>query len=176
MPIRKKLGEILVEQTALSPGVVEQALARQPKEGKKIGRLLVEAGAIGEEQLARALSAQSRMPMAKMKSEVAPALAAAVPAELAIRHQAVPFGSRTVDGVDTVYIAVTDPYDVAAMDEIRACVGKPIKFALAPADEIARALARIATRTEEMPAGAPVPEPLALVSTVPVPQLSAAPK
>lgn len=144
MAPRKKLGEILVEQAATTLDAVDQVLTIQAIREEKLGRLLVEAKAITEEQLARALSAQSRVPLAKMKSEVAPAIAAMIPADLAEKHQAVAFGSRVVDGAETVYIAIADPYNTQGMDEIRARVGKPIKFALAPCDEIARALTRAA--------------------------------
>lgn len=152
MPIRKKLGIILIEQGATTPEVVQRALAIQPQKNLKIGRLLVEARAISEEQLARALSAQSRMPLAKMKADMTPALATVVPAEQAEKHHAIAFGARTVDGVETIYVAIGDPYDVAGMEEIRLGVGKPIKFALAPLDEIQRALSRFALTGRAQPA------------------------
>ena len=143
-PVRKKLGEILVEQSATSQEAVQRALALQPQRGLKLGRLLIEAKAVTEEALARGLSAQSRMPLAKMKVDLPAALLAAMPADLAIRCKAVPFGQRVADGMDTLYVAVADPYDTAAMDEIRNRLGRPIKFALAALDDLERSLAKMA--------------------------------
>ncbi|MGC4116472.1 MAG: hypothetical protein QM765_18225 [Myxococcales bacterium] len=169
-PIRKKLGEILVEQSATSQEAVQRALALQPQRGLKLGRLLVEAKAVTEEALARALSAQSRMPLAKMKSDLPASLLAHMPADLAHKVKAVPFGQRVADGVDTLYVAVADPYDTAGMDEIRVRLARPIKFALAALDDLERTLTRV-----PQPAPAAVVAPAAPTAPAPVPTPSATP-
>ncbi|MGI5863309.1 MAG: hypothetical protein ACOX6T_14810 [Myxococcales bacterium] len=140
--MRKKLGEILVEQGATTPDKVKRGLGYQRQWGGKIGRILVEMKLVSEEQLARALAAQSRMSLVKIKAEIADSVAALVPQELGEKHEAIAFGIRTVDKAETVYVAIADPYNVTGMDEIRFRIGKTVKFALAPADEIKRAQAR----------------------------------
>lgn len=111
-----------------------------------------------------------------------------VPLELCQRHQAVAFGVRTAGDVQTVYIALADPYDSAAMDAIRARVRGAVKFALAPAGEVARAISRaVAERAaalsrEPEPAEPPpaaslyaVPLPAPATPRVPLPGLQQAP-
>jgi hypothetical protein len=148
MANRKKLGEILIEQGAATVDALKRGLSLQRQRGGRLGRTLVEIKAISESQLARALAAQSRMPLAKMKEEIPSSITDLVPLELCRNHQAIAFGARSANGAQTVYIAVADPYDTAAMDTIRAAVGSAVKFALAPASEIARAVARASAESD----------------------------
>jgi Wiskott-Aldrich syndrome protein len=143
MANRKKLGEILIEHGATTLDALKRGLSHQRQFRGRLGRFLVESKAISEEQLARALAAQSRMPLAKMKAEIPGSITSLLPPDLCKKHQVIAFGVRTVDQVETVYVAIADPYSAAAMDEIRLRVGQPVKFALAPADEIARAVGRV---------------------------------
>ncbi len=143
MANRKKLGEILIEEGAITLDALKRGLSHQRQWRGRLGRFLVESKAISEEQLARALAAQSRMPLAKMKAEISGSTTALLPVELCRKHQVIAFGVRTVDQVETVYVAIADPYNAAAMDEVRLRVGQTVKFALAPADEIARAIGRM---------------------------------
>lgn len=166
MANRKKLGEILIEQGAATVDALKRGLSLQRQRGGRLGRTLVETKAISESQLARALAAQSRMPLAKMKEEIPSSVTDLVPLDLCRNHQAIAFGARSANGAQTVYIAVADPYDAAAMDAIRSSVGSAVKFALAPASEIARAVARASaerdaafSRHPEPPVSPPPPVP-----------------
>ncbi|MGQ9700101.1 MAG: hypothetical protein ACUVQS_03425 [Candidatus Bipolaricaulaceae bacterium] len=59
----KRLGEILVDLGALSPGQVDQALREQEREGHRrpIGEILVEKGWVRAQDVKRALLIQSRV-------------------------------------------------------------------------------------------------------------------
>jgi hypothetical protein len=169
MANRKKLGEILIEQGAATVDALKRGLSLQRQRGGRLGRTLVETKAISESQLARALAAQSRMPLAKMKEEIPSSVTDLVPLDLCRNHQAIAFGARSANGAQTVYIAVADPYDAAAMDAIRSAIGSAVKFALAPASEIARAVARASAERDAAfsrhPEPSVAPEPPAPLPT-----------
>jgi hypothetical protein len=78
----------------------------------------------------------------------------------------VAFGLRAVDRAETVYVALADPYNVPGMDEIRFRLGKTVKFALAPLDEISRALSKALGRAVEF-APAPAQQDPAQASSLP---------
>ncbi|MFN7135292.1 MAG: hypothetical protein ACK4N5_24675, partial [Myxococcales bacterium] len=124
------------EQGATNAEGIKRALGHQRQWGGRTGRILVEMGAITEEQLTKALAVQSHMPTAKLKAAVEPELIAMIPADLAEKHLAVVFGIRTSDAAETVYVAIADPFDVPGMDAVRFRIGKQVRFALAPADQI----------------------------------------
>ena len=61
-PKRRRLGELLVERGVAQPADIERALKIQPSVGDKLGALLVRTGALSEDALLRALSAQLGAP------------------------------------------------------------------------------------------------------------------
>jgi len=61
-PIKKRIGEILVEDGVLSKENLEEALVHQKKEGGVIGQILIRLGYVSEENLIAALSKQLSIP------------------------------------------------------------------------------------------------------------------
>lgn len=65
-----KLGELLVANLLISPEQLSRAVATQPESGKRLGQILVEQGALSEDDMAWALSHQLGYPYVFLTSEI----------------------------------------------------------------------------------------------------------
>jgi type IV pilus assembly protein PilB len=113
---RWRLGEILVASGVLTPAQLEQALARQ-----RLGTTVVGMRLSTEEDIAAALAQQLGLETVDLV-EVGPDPAAVrrVPRTLAERHEVLPLH---VDGRGHLVVAMSDPTDVVAMDDLKLTSG-----------------------------------------------------
>jgi type IV pilus assembly protein PilB len=118
---RRRLGEVLVEQGVLTQLQLETLLNMQAEGGferKRLGRLAVEAGYATERQLASALAAALELRLVDpMRERVDIPLARQLPRAVAERNGVLPL-TREMNG--RVLVAVTDPTNVFALDDVRA--------------------------------------------------------
>jgi type IV pilus assembly protein PilB len=143
MLARKRLGELLVEDGTLDETQLRAALGHQRQWGGKLGETVVELKLASERQVLPALSRRLGCEVARLDGlQVGPELHAAlklVPAELARRHQVVPLSATRT----AITIAMADPGNVLAVDEISFRVGRRVKVLLAGAREVARTVQRL---------------------------------
>jgi general secretion pathway protein E len=122
----RPIGEILVETGKLAPARVEEALALQRGEqaGSRLGEILVRLKAVSEEDVLRALAVQLDLPyLARIDPADIPAdLAARVPIHFAKTARVLPLGLAG----DAVRVAVADPLDTAAQDQLALLLGAPV--------------------------------------------------
>ncbi len=115
-----RLGEILVKEALINADQLKQALDYQKKNGGRLGTCLVKMGLIADDEITAVLSRQYGVPSINLKFyEVDPAVIKLVPQETAVRYQIVPL-SRVGS---TLTIAMTDPTNVFAMDDIKFMTG-----------------------------------------------------
>jgi general secretion pathway protein E len=140
------LGQILVRQAGLSEPQLEDALRVQREEGGRIGEILVRRNYVTEEQMLHALATQLDLPMATdLKPENCDAeLATLVPINFAKQHRMMPV-RRVGRGVE---IAVADPLDVHALDDVRRVLGAELMPLVVPAGKILEAINKIYARQE----------------------------
>ncbi len=134
-----RLGDMLVEEGVITEEQLSAALERQRLLGKKrLGEILLESGLITEAKLVEVLSRQLGIPSISL-SKYRPDLEVlrAVPEELARKYRVVPL-FRTDSG--DIAVAVEDPLNVLAMDELRLILGVDLKVFIAPSSEVRRAL------------------------------------
>lgn len=142
MAERPKLGELLVAAGVIDAAALDAALARQRIQGGRLGKLLVEAGALTEETLVRTLARQLSIPVAWLRDkQVKAEVLAYLPGHVALKHRCLPV---LVDrrGTDTLLVAMEDPSDAAALDEVAIAAGCPVRVVLAAPSELDDALAR----------------------------------
>lgn len=122
-PKRKRLGEILVEAGVVDDEAVRRALAVQKMGGGRLGSILVNLRLCTEEQIRRALSAQLGIEMVRLE-DFSPDAAAmgAIPRELVLKYEAIPLRVEK----DAVHVAMLDPFNLTALDDIRFVVGKKL--------------------------------------------------
>jgi type IV pilus assembly protein PilB len=114
---RARLGELLVAEGIISQEQLHEALREHRRSKERLGAVLARRGLVTEERLVEVLSREHGLPSVDVRQQPIPAdILALVPAHIARKHEVLPL-SR-VDGALTV--AMSDPTNVVAMDEIAA--------------------------------------------------------
>ncbi len=132
-----RLGEILVKDSLISADQLKQALEYQKKSGGRLGTCLVKLGLVSDDDITAVLSRQYGVPSINLKFyEVDPAVIKLVPQETAVRYQIVPL-SRVGS---TLTIAMTDPTNVFAMDDIKFMTGFNVEPVVASETAISEAI------------------------------------
>ncbi|HEV2287641.1 MAG TPA: type IV-A pilus assembly ATPase PilB [Candidatus Acidoferrales bacterium] len=134
-----RLGEILVRDSLISSDQLKQALDYQKREGGRLGTCLVKLGLVSDEDITAVLSRQYGVPSINLKFyEVDPTVIKLIPQETAVRYQIVPL-SRVGS---TLTIAMTDPTNVFAMDDIKFMTGFNVEPVVASETAISEAIGK----------------------------------
>ncbi|MDH5306079.1 MAG: hypothetical protein OEW02_02760 [Myxococcales bacterium] len=140
---RPKLGELLLGARAITEAQLEAALAEQRRCGSPLGATVVRMGFLDEETLVRTLARQLKLPLAWLRGRrVKPEVLALVPVELATQQRCMPLAAHEEAGGRVLFLAMQDPADRSAIDEVSARVGCTIKPVLVAPRELDEALAR----------------------------------
>ena len=141
MPVR--IGELLLKEKRISPEQLQQALTHQKANGGKLGYNLVKMGFVKDEQVTALLSKQYGVPSINLAQfEVDPAVVKLIPADTAQKYQIVPLSRAGA----TLTIAMTDPTNVFAMDDIKFMTGYTVEPVVASEVAITDAIEK---RSEE---------------------------
>ncbi len=131
--LQMKLGELLVAAGAITEEQLEQGLALQKEKKQRLGTVLISSGIISENQLIEALQMQLGIDYVDLtKVNIPTELAQAVPKSLAKQYQVVPV--RMVK--DELYLAMSDPLNFYATEEVRKAVHKKVIPLVAKASAI----------------------------------------
>lgn len=117
---RKKirLGDVLVNSGVITQEQLEEGLKRQKGSGRKLGETLVDEGFVTEEAIARALSSQLGYEMVDLQNVAIPEdVLKLVPGNVLERYKVLPF-EYAPDNMNVLHVAMADPMDMAAMDDI----------------------------------------------------------
>ena len=130
----------MLEEGLLTEAQLDAALAEQARTGRSLGRILIESGGISEADLVRALARQVGLEFVDLSDHAVDASAVALVAEsLARRYQAIPIG-RDDDG--RLVVAMADPSNVFALDDIRAVTGHAIRTVVSTAAQVTETIDR----------------------------------
>ncbi len=145
----RPLGEILAAIAGVPPEKVAETLAEQQADpaGARFGEALVKAKLATEEQVLRALAIQLALPFqgSIVAAEVPEDLARLVPINFAKTARVLPL-SR--DG-DEILVAVADPLDTAAQDNLSVLLGAPLSPVVVPGAVIVDAINQVYDRTAD---------------------------
>src|SRR5262249_50649398 len=118
MPV--KLGELLLKENMVTPQQLQEALGHQKMNGGKLGKAFVSLGYVKDEEITSLLSRQYGVPSINLDHfEVDPAIIKIIPAETARKYQILPLSRSGA----TLTIAMADPTNVFAMDDIKFMTG-----------------------------------------------------
>jgi type IV pilus assembly protein PilB len=135
----KQLGDILLEGGLVSPTQLEAAYEEQQRVGRALGRVLIEQGVLTESQLVAALATQIGLRFVDLSEfSVDGSAIGRVPGTVCRRHSAMPIGFE--DG--KLLVAMADPANVFAIDDIRSLTGMDVKPVVATRADIAAAIDR----------------------------------
>lgn len=142
MAARIPLGELLVEAQIITREQLEEVLALQRKDGRRLGTLLVESGLVTETQVTQILSQQLAVPWVSLYHiDFSRQLLNLVPRELSESYCLVPIFVRRVRGVgETLYVAMDDPSDERAQAQVSQYAGLPVRSMIAPPSDIRAAI------------------------------------
>ncbi|MBN1213735.1 MAG: Flp pilus assembly complex ATPase component TadA [candidate division Zixibacteria bacterium] len=135
--IKKKLGDLLIEKGYITPEQLEAALKEQLSTGKRLGSTLIEKGIITEEQLTATVSERLSIPKVSLTSmEIHPHVIQRVNVETARRYTLIPIFYIG----NTLTIAMADPLNIIAIDQVKYQTGCEIKRAIAAGSDIRAAI------------------------------------
>lgn len=134
---RKNIGDLLVEKGYITPEILKAAMAEQAASGKRLGAVLVDRGLVTEDQLMETVSHRLGIPQVSLSLMVLPPHAVQrISVETARRYTVIPI---FLIG-NTLTLAMADPLNIIAIDEIKYQTGCEIKRAVCRSSEIKQAI------------------------------------
>ncbi len=128
-----KLGQMLLSDNTITKEQLDKALSEHKKTGQLIGNTIVSLGFATEEQVLLALSHQIGVEYVRLKDlEIGPNIIKKVPAKFACYYKIIPVD---ISGI-RLRIAVTNPLDLAVIDEIRMVLKYDVEPVLAGEKDI----------------------------------------
>jgi type IV pilus assembly protein PilB len=136
----KQLGEILLNGGLVTQDQLTEAFNEHQREGRALGRVLVERGMLTEGQLVAALAEQIGLPFVDLSDYPADGAAvAAVPPAVCRRYNVLPIA---FDEDGKLFVAMSDPANVFAIDDIRSLTGRDVRPAVATKSDVTAAINR----------------------------------
>ena len=133
----KRLGDLLLDIGLIDQAQLDQALSIQSKNKKRLGDVLIENGFITERQLIEALELQLGVEFIDLsKAVIPPEMAQVLSRNIAKKHSVVPV--RADRG--TLYLAMSDPLNFLAIEEVRTATRKKVVPMIATAEAIDHAI------------------------------------
>src|SRR5205085_7987556 len=135
MPVR--IGELLLKEKRITPEQLQQALNHQKANGGELEYNLVQMGFVKDEEITALLSKQYGVPSINLAQfEIDPSVVKLIPADTANKYQIVPLSRAGA----TLTIAMTDPTNVFAMDDIKFMTGYNVEPVVASETAVTQAI------------------------------------
>jgi type IV pilus assembly protein PilB len=132
-----RLGELLVRNNLIDDQQLSKALAEQKSTGGRLGASLIKLGFIKENELASFLSRQYGVPSINLSEfEIDPTVIKLIPNDVAQKYQIVPINRAGA----TLIIAMSDPSNIFAIDDIKFMTGYNVEVVVAPEQAIKEAI------------------------------------
>jgi MSHA biogenesis protein MshE len=142
-----RLGNLLIKEKLISQEQLDLALEQQKRSGRKLGRVLIENGFATEDVISEALAKQLKIPFLNLKHyNVNMAVARLLPEMQARRFRAL----LLEDKVSTYLVAMADPTDLFAFDEITRLLKRDIELVLVNENQVVESIDRIYRRTDRI--------------------------
>jgi type IV pilus assembly protein PilB len=135
MPVR--IGELLLKEKRITAEQLQDALTYQRQNGGKLGANLVKLGYIQDDEITALLSKQYGVPSISLgQFEIDPAVIKLVPGDTARKYQIIPLSRSGA----TLTIAMTDPTNVFAMDDVKFMTGYNVEPVVASETGVAESI------------------------------------
>jgi type IV pilus assembly protein PilB len=135
MPVR--IGELLLKEKRITPEQLQEALNYQKANGGKLGLNLVKLGIVKDEEITALLSRQYGVPSINLSDfEIDQSVIKLVPSETAQKYQILPLSRAGA----TLTIAMTDPTNVFAMDDLKFMTGYNVEPVVASETAVMEAI------------------------------------
>ena len=135
MPVR--IGELLLKEKRITPEQLEEVLTYQKTHGGKLGLNLVALGFVKDDDITALLSKQYGVPSINLTQfDIDSGVIKLIPAETCHKYQIIPLSRSGA----TLTIAMTDPTNVFAMDDVKFMTGYNVEPVVASESAVADAL------------------------------------
>src|SRR5262249_1293947 len=135
--------DAIVDLGYATPEQVDQAVGQSRTAGRPPEQVLVEQGAINSEQLSRATAERYGLDFVDLNTYTVDMGAAnLISVKSARRHQALPIGYA---GEGTLLLAMADPANVLALDDVQMATGLNCKVAVAPGEDLQALISKLST-------------------------------
>ena len=129
----KQVTEFFVEQQVLQPSQAEDVLTEVDLNGKSIAQAMVDGGFVDESGFYQTIADGLGTEFVDLSAgEIAPEILRLIPSGLARLHGALPVG---ISG-NSLRVALVDPLDLHAVEDLRFALGKDIQVIVSPAEQI----------------------------------------
>ncbi len=139
-----KIGQLLKSNNIITESQLASALEMQKKEGGRLGSILVKLGYVNEDKLVSFLSKQFGVPAISLSEyKVDSSVTKFIPADIAEKYQVFPLARNG----STLTVAMVDPSNVYAIDDIKFVTGYNVVPAIAAESAIKEALGKYYGKT-----------------------------
>ncbi len=137
--LKEQLVNILTENKIITPDGLNKALKIQKEKGGRLSNILVSLKLVKEKDLMLALSKSLHIPPINLaKLNIKPEIINVVPEHVARHYQLIPISKIG----NNLTVAVSDPLNIFALDDIRALTNYKVKSVLSTEEEIKEAVRR----------------------------------
>jgi type IV pilus assembly protein PilB len=134
-----RIGDLLLKEKRITPAQLQEALNYQKTNGGKLGLNLVKLGFVTDEEITSLLSKQYGVPSINLAQfEIDQSVIKLIPPDTAQKYQIVPLSRSGA----TLTIAITDPTNVFAMDDIKFMTGYNVEPVVASETAVTEAIKR----------------------------------
>jgi len=135
--LRDKIIEALISSKNIKKEDIAACLKFQKEKGVSLDRVLVERGLIGEQELLMLLVKELNIPTIKLsKYKIDPELKEIIPERIARQYTLIPISKLA----KTITIAIADPLNIFAVDDLRSITGRDIDVTMSTESEILYAI------------------------------------
>lgn len=139
------IGEVLKEDGCISQKQLDEALRYQKSSGKRLGSILIDLGFVTEKQVLEALGKRLGLSMASLsRSSVDINAVSKIPRQIAVKYNAV----SVKEDNGRLIVAMSDPLDFYAQEDIKQITGMPVEIVLAESDSIKNTISRAYSEAE----------------------------
>lgn len=134
---KKRIGDLLVNSGKITEEQLQTVLKKQKATGKRIGELLIEEKFLSQDDVIDILEIQNGIPRVYMEmTSVDKEAIQAVPESLANKYVLIPIKVQD----NTIHVAMADPLNMFALDDVKIASGYEVEPLLATKDEIVKAI------------------------------------
>lgn len=138
---KKRLGDMLLEEGLIDGMQLQGALSRQKEWGGRLGENFVKLGSVSEITLLKFLGKQLGHPCADLsKFEIKPEVYKLISSQLAQKYKVIPLQVKKTEAQSVLFLAMSDPTNLMANDEIRFISGLLVDPVIATASQIENAI------------------------------------
>ncbi|MDH3975323.1 MAG: hypothetical protein OEV42_13665 [Deltaproteobacteria bacterium] len=140
---RKNIGDILLDEGIITSSQLRQAVDRQKQMGGKLGQNFIDLGVIGEGTLLKYLARQFNIPCVDLtKIKLDPEKFPHLSPEMGKKYEVMPLEEREHGGRKYLFLAMIEPENMLAIEEIEFLTGYTIKPVIATDAQITSAVSK----------------------------------